>query len=216
MSLQSFGGAAALACAGTYIFGFVILVTFLAPLGYGGGDIDAAAAVELIHRQPGFMIAWNTGIYILNALFLVVLVVALNARLATVSPDWAPVTLGFGLVWATLVLGAGMIATVGVERVAALAATDPEQAVQVWQILHAVELGLGGGNEIAGGVWIFCVSVVAWRAAALGRVTVALGVLSGVGGLVTIIPMLGDAAGAFFGLGAIAWFVAVGLDLLWA
>ena len=41
------------------------------------------------------------------------------------------------------------------------------------------------------------------------------GVLTGLGGLATVVPALGDAAGALFGLGAIAWFLAIGATLLW-
>ncbi len=213
MTLRSIGGFAALACAGTYIFGFVLLVTLLAPLGFGTNDIDTSAVVAFIHSNQSLMITWNTGIYIINALALVVLVIALHAHLAAASPNWAPVTLGFGLVWATLVLGAGMIANVAVERIAALAMTDPAQAAQLWEILHAVELGLGGGNEIAGAIWILCVSIAAWRGQSLGKITNGLGVLTGVSGLATIIPAFGETAGAIFGLGAIAWFIAIGLRL---
>ncbi|AHM05921.1 hypothetical protein roselon_03682 [Roseibacterium elongatum DSM 19469] len=60
-------------------------------------------------------------------------------------PDAAALTGAIGLIWATLVLGAGMIANVAVERTLAVAA-DPEAAAALWQTLHAVELGLGGGN----------------------------------------------------------------------
>ncbi len=214
MTLRSSGGLAALICAGTYVFGFVLLVTLLASLGYGTSDIDAAAVVAFNRENQGIMILWNTGIYIVNALALIVLVVALHARLKATTPDWATITLAFGLVWATLVLGAGMIANVAVERTATLAATDPAGAAQLWDVLHAVELGLGGGNEIAGGVWIFCVSLAGWLGRSLGRITVGLGCLTGLGGLATIMPVLGDTAGAVFGLGAIAWFVAIGVNLL--
>lgn len=43
-------------------------------------------------------------------------------------------------------MGAEMIANVPVERVAAIAATNPDQAAQVWELLHADALGLGGAN----------------------------------------------------------------------
>jgi|TARA_B100000035_G_C20994896_1_gene552004 hypothetical protein len=41
-----------------------------------------------------------------------------------------------------------------------------------------------------------------------------LGLLTGVVGFASLIPALGDIAGAIFGLGAIAWFIAVGVSLL--
>lgn len=210
MTLRTIGGFAALLCAATYLFGFALLVTLLAPL----GDSDPAVVVGFIEAQPGLLTLWYTVIYVVNALALAVLVVAIHALLRPIRPDWAGVTRAFGLIWATLVLGAGMIANVAVERTALLAASDPVHAAQTWEILQAVELGLGGGNEIAGGIWILCVSVAGLAARVFGKLTGGLGLLTGAGGLATVIPFLGETAGAIFGLGAIAWFIAVGVTLL--
>lgn len=213
MTLTRIGGFAALICAATYLVGFALLVTLLAPLNFGTNDIDAAAVIAFNDSHPGILTAWNSTIYVLNALALVVLVVALAALLTTDRPGWAAVTRGLGLVWAALVLGAGMTANVALERAAHLYPTDPAAAVDLWTTLHAVELGLGGGNEIAGGVWIACVSLAALLARAMPRTVALLGLITGVAGLVTILPPLGDIAGAIFGLGAIAWFLAVGAVL---
>ncbi|WP_400082908.1 hypothetical protein [Yoonia sp. R78084] len=215
MNMQRTGGIAALTCAATYIFGFVLLVTLLAELGYGTNDIDAEAVVRFSAENQTVLIVWNTVIYVINALALALLVVALARRFKMVSPEWSTIILAFGLVWTTLVLGAGMIANVATERaVALLAQGDTAGAVQLWKTLHAVELGLGGGNEIAGGVWIFCVSLAGLLHQSFGKTVVGLGILTGLGGFLTILPPLGDIAGAVFGLGAIAWFIAVGLTLV--
>jgi len=213
MTLRTFGGLAALTCAATYIVGFALILTVLAPLGFGTGQIDIAAVVAFIADRPGVLIAWNTTIYVVNALALALLVVALYRRIAEVSPDAAALTGAIGLIWSTLVLGAGMIANVAVEHAHALA-DDPEAAAELWQTLHAVELGLGGGNEIAGGAWILAVSIAGLLTGTLGRVIATIGTVSGAAGLATILPPLGDTAGAVFGLGAIVWFIAVGIALL--
>lgn len=214
MTMQRIGGIAALACAGTYIFGFVLLVTVMAEAGFGSNAIDAATVVRFTLEHQALMITWNTVIYVLNALALAVLVVALAGRVKSRSQDWSTMTLAFGLIWTTLVLGAGMIGNVATERMAVLAPTDFDAAVQTWQTLHAVELGLGGGNEIAGGVWILSVSIAGLLHRVFGKIVIGLGLLTGIGGLVTILPPLGDVAGAVFGLGAIAWFIAVGVALV--
>lgn len=213
MTLTKAGGLAALVCAATYIFGFVFLVTVFAPLGFGTGEIDVAAVVAYIAERQGVMIAWNTTIYIVNALALTVLVVALHRRIAKERPNAAALAGAIGLIWATLVLGAGMIANVAVEQVHALA-HDPEAAAELWSTLHAVELGLGGGNEIAGGAWILVVSLAALGCGVFGRITAGIGVVSGFAGLVTILPPTGEFAGAVFGLGAILWFIVAGVVLL--
>lgn len=212
MTLTRIGGIAALLCGATYIFGFVLLVTLLAPLGFGSNDIDVPAVVAFAEARPGVLLTWNTVIYVLNSLALAVLVVALAERLAPL-PGWAAATRAFGLIWAALVLGAGMIANVAVERAAYLAPSDPEGAAALWSVLHSVELGLGGGNEIAGGVWIAAVSAAGLIGGLLPRWLCALGLLTGLGGLATVIPALGETAGAVFGLGAIAWFLATGAVL---
>ena len=213
MTLRTLGGIAGLTCAGTYIFGFALLVTLLAPLGFGSGDIDNAAVIAFLQSNQGIMILWNSVIYIVNALALSVLVVALSKRISAHTPDWGTVTLAFGLVWATLVLGAGMIANIGIENAVALAETDMDAAIQMWSIMHAVELGLGGGNEIAGGVWILSVSLAGLKFRLFGKYIAGLGILTGLGGLLTIFTPLGETPGAVFGLGAIAWFIAIGLHL---
>lgn len=216
MTLARTGGLAALTCAATYLFGFALLVTLLAPLGYGTKDIDPAAVVAFDAARPGILTAWNTVIYVVNALALVVLVVALSERLTSKTPGWAAVTRGLGLVWATLILGAGMIANVALERAAHLSSSDPAAAVELWTTLHAVELGLGGGNEIAGGVWIGCVSLAGLIGRSHARPVAYLGLVTGLGGLATVIPAFGDVAGAVFGLGAIAWFLGIGAVLVTA
>ena len=215
MTLMRTGGLAALLCAATYMAGFALLLTVLAPLGFGTSQIDASAVVSFIDARPAVLMVWNGLIYVLNALALAVLVVALAQVLGRAVPGWAAVTQALGLIWSALVLGAGMIANVAVERAALLYPADPHGAAELWATLHAVELGLGGGNEIAGGVWIACVSIAGAIGQVLSRPIAALGVLTGLGGLATVVPALGDAAGALFGLGAIAWFLAIGATLLW-
>ncbi|MEM9840860.1 MAG: hypothetical protein AAF830_17145 [Pseudomonadota bacterium] len=214
MTMQRIGGIAALTCAATYVFGIALLVTVMAEAGFGSNNLNAANVVRFTIENQGLMIVWNTVIYIVNALALAVLVVAVSRRLRAASPDWGSMALAFGLIWTTLVLGAGMLANVTTERVVALAADDFEAAVLTWEVLHVVELGLGGGNEIAGGAWIFCVSLAGLVYRAFGKVVIGLGLLTGLAGLLTILPPLGDVAGMVFGLSAIAWFVAVGVALV--
>ncbi|WP_227257971.1 hypothetical protein [Kangsaoukella pontilimi] len=213
MILTRLGSIAALTCAATYLVGFATLVTLLAPLGYGKYEVDAAAVLAFNAAHPGILTAWNSAIYLLNALSLVVLVTALSTRLPWTAPDWARVARGLGLVWATLVLGAGMISNVALERASYLYDTDPAGAAELWTILHTVELGLGGGNEIAGGAWIGCVSLAGLIGGNLSRPVAWLGLATGTAGLATIISPLGHVTGAVFGLGAIVWFLAVGVGL---
>ena len=73
--------------------------------------------------------------------------------------------------------------------------------------------GLGGGNEIVGGLWVLLLSWVALRAGGLPKVLNYLGVLIGVAGILTVVPAF-DVLAAVFGLGQIVWFIWLGIVML--
>jgi hypothetical protein len=74
--------------------------------------------------------------------------------------------------------------------------------------------GLGGGNEIVGGIWTLLVSLAALRAGLLHRALNYLGVVVGVAGILSAVPALGEVGGGVFGLTQIVWFVGLGILLL--
>lgn len=215
MTLQKAGGIAAIIAALSYVVGFVLLGTMLAPAGYGSAEVDPAAVLEFLLGNRGLMLAWNLTIYVLNALCLVVLAAALSQRFRAAVPGLASLTLGFGVLWATLVLGAGMVANVGLEAVAVLQAAHPEEALRLWRVLHVVETGIGGGNEIAGGVWALVLGLAGLYSRTLGRALSGLAMAIGVAGLASVLPGLGEIGGAIFGLGFIVWFAWAGVTLIW-
>jgi hypothetical protein len=90
--------------------------------------------------------------------------------------------------------------------------TDPEQAGTVWAAIDGVYRGIGGGNEIVGGLWVLLVSWAALRGN-LPKAVNYLGMLVGAAGIITLVPPLAD-IGAIFGLGIIAWYVWAGVVLL--
>ncbi|GKY86546.1 DUF4386 family protein [Sinisalibacter aestuarii] len=214
ISLTRWGAAAALLDAATYIFGFALLTTVLASSGYGSDGADPAQIVAFLVENTGLMTVWNLAIYVVNGLALALLAVALWHKFRPAAPGLAQVVLTFGALWATLVVGAGMVANVGLAEVASRYATDPEEAVRMWEIILMVENGLGGGNEIAGGVWAILVGAAVLTTGMMSRWLGWLSLVIGVSGLLTVLPGLGDTAGAIFGLGYIVWFVWVGIALL--
>lgn len=209
-SLRKWGGVAALIEAATYLFGFAMLATVLAPL---AGELDAAGFFALLAERQGLMYLWNLVIYVVNGAFLVVLVLALHVRLRHAAPTLAPLATAFGLIWAGFVLAAGMLILSDLGLIAELARRDPAQAATVWTALQAIENGIGGGVELPGGLWVALVSVAGWRGRALPRALNVLGLVAGVAGVLTLLPVT-DAFEAVFGLGMIAWFLAVGVALL--
>ena len=208
---QRIGGIAALIEAATFIVGIVMFVTVLAD--YTSGDPTPSESVTFLVDNQVALHIWNLVIFIIFGLALVPLVLALHERLKNRSPALVQVSTAFGLIWAGLVLAAGMVTNIGIGTVADLHDSDPARAETVWSALDSVQNGLGGGNEIAGGVWLLLVSLAAHRAGALPAALNYLGVISGVAGLITIVPPL-EAVGAVFGLGLIVWFAWLGTLLL--
>jgi hypothetical protein len=208
-SIQKMGGIGALIAAATFVIGLAMFATIFGDFVFAA---DSAAAVELIGDNQPALYAWNVTIMIVFGVALVPLVLAIRDRLDARSP-LARVATVFGLIWSGAIIAAGMINNIAYGTVADLQATDPEMAATVWAGLDAVAKGLGGGNEILGGVWVLGLSIVALRARLFPRWTNYLGVIMGVAGLMTVIPPL-EAVGAVFGLGLIAWFVAVGITLI--
>jgi hypothetical protein len=208
---QKLGGIAALVAAATFIFGFALFATALAD--YTTGDQDPTQSVAFVVANQTTLYVWHLVILIAFSIVLVPLVLALHARLLAGAPTLTPMATAFGLIWAGLVVAAGLIANVGLGTVASLHAADPAGAEPVWAALGAVQNGLGGGNEIAGGLWVLLVSLAALRTEALPRALTYLGIVAGTAGLVTIVPAF-EAVGAVISLGLIVWFFGVGVVLL--
>ncbi len=211
--LQKAAGVAALVEALTFVIGFALYFTLLASTGYAEGGATAVENAAFLASHSSLIYAWNLVIYILFGLALVALTLGLYDRLKEGSPALAQGAAAFGLLWSGLIIATGMVANVGQGMIVNLYANDPAQAGTLWQAMHLVETGLGGGNEIAGGVWVFLVSLAALRGRVFHPALNYFGLVIGVSGLLTVVPAL-EVFGAVFGLGLILWFVLCGLKLL--
>lgn len=209
-SLQKMGGVGALIAAGTFVVGLVMFATLFTDF---VSAATPAAAVEFIADNQVALYVWNITIHIVFGIVLVPLVLAIGDRLRQAPSPLARVASVFGLIWSGVIISTGMIMNIAYATVSDLQGTDPEMASTVWTGLDAVTNGLGGGNEVLGGVWVLGISIVALRERLFGRWVNYLGVVMGVAGLVTVVPALED-VGAVFGLGLIAWFIAVGVTLI--
>jgi len=207
--LQKMGGAAALIAAATYTVGFAMAFTYLAP----AWELEPNQYVAFLVDNQALMHLWHLIIYVLNGVFLVVLVLALYERLKAGSPALAQTATAFGLIWAVTVIMSGMLIINDLSVVANLYSQDPAQAVSIWLVLDAVESGLGGAVELPGGLWILLLSWSALRAGLLPKALNYLGIVIGVSGIVTVVPALYE-AGNIFGLGFIVWFAWMGIVLL--
>ena len=205
------GAMGALIATATFIFGIALFVTTLTD--YTSGDPTPAESVAFLGDHETTLFLWYLVIFLVFGAAIIPLARALHHRLRDASPLLADIGAVFAYIWAGLMFATGMISNIGITAVSDLADTNPGQAEAVWSSIDAITNGLGGGNELVGGIWILLVSIAAWATNALPRLLNALGIISAASGLVTVVPGLED-LGMVFGLGLIVWFAWVGIVLL--
>ena len=210
-SLSRAGGIGALVAAATFIFGIALFVTSLSD--YTEGDSTPGESVDFLLEHQGTLFAWYLVIFLVFGVAIIPLARALHARLVDASPALADIGAVFAYIWAGLMFATGMTSNIGITAIADLAETDPEAAEALWSTISTVTDGLGGGNELVGGMWILLVSIAAWGSRRLPTGLNVVGVASGAAGLITLVPGLSD-VGMVFGLGSIVWFAWAGIVLL--
>jgi len=208
-----FGGAAAIGQAVTFIIGFWVYATLLGEAGYGSLSADPQNHVRFLIDNKSLMYTWNLTIYVLFGILLLVHSLALHDRMKGEAPHLMQIATAFGLMWSTVIIACGMVANVGTHVVTTIYETDPEAAGTAWQSLSFVVNGLGGGNEIIGGLWVTLLSVAGLKSGHLPKPLHILGLVIGLSGLATTVPPLTD-LGAVFGLGLIVWYIWMGISLL--
>ena len=197
--------------AATFIFGIALFATTF--VDYTSGDPTPAESVAFVGDHETAFFVWYLVIFLVFGAAIIPLARTLHQRLRPASPLLADVGAVFAYIWAGLMFATGMISNIGISAVGDLAETDPAQAEAVWSSIAAVTDGLGGGNELVGGMWVLLVSLAAWGTGRLPNGLNVLGIVSAAAGLITLIPGLSD-VGMIFGLGSIAWFAWTGIVLL--
>lgn len=209
-SLQKMGGMAALYEAAAYIMG---MIGFLAVV-----DVDSVAdpveKVALMADNLAFLYTLHLLVYVVWGVFMVVLALALYERLKAGSPAIMQIATAFGLFWGCVIMISGMIHNVGMQNVVELYGKDPAQAGTVWVTIDSVLGGLAGSNEAIGGIWILLLSWAALRSGDFSRILNYLGIVIGVAGIVSIIPVLAEIFIYIFALGQIVWFIWLGITML--
>ena len=105
-----------------------------------------------------------------------------------------------------------MIANIGLSSVIGMGESHPVKAIQVFSSINIVTEGLGGGNEIIGGLWVLLVSILGLRGKQIPKGISILGLLVAIAGILTVYPL--DIFKEIFGLGQIVWFLAIGVILI--
>ena len=207
-NLQKLGGMAALLQAIIYVSAFIFFGAFW----HFPTDANTVQKfVFLAENQLALSLA-NLIMYVVFGIVLAVLVLAVNERLKSKTPSLSQIASIFGVVWVGLVIASGMIANIGLSAVLELSTKDPEQAMTVWRTIYLVVEGIGGGNEVVGGLWVFLLSFAALKGNAFSKMLNYFGLFVGVVGVTTIYPA--DVLTEIFGLSQVVWFLWLGFAML--
>ena len=175
--------------------------------------VDPAQKVTSLVANQNSMYVMYLASYVVLGVVLAALTLALWKRLAG-SPSIAAVGGAVGLIWACMLVASGLVFNYGAAAVIELYDKSPAQAVSAWQAIEPVAQGLGSAQgELLGGLWVLLVSVAALRTGALPTALNWLGILIGVAGIASAIPVLLN-AGYVFGLFQILWFIWLGIVML--
>ena len=148
----------------------------------------------------------------LFGIILSVLVLAIHQRLKSKSQFLSNLTSIFGLVWVGLVIASGMIANIGLNSVLDIGVNEPENAMLIWSSISIVSEGLGGGNEIVGGIWVLLISTIAIKENFFTKPLNILGIIVGIAGILTIYPL--EIFTEIFGISQIIWFLWIGISMI--
>lgn len=206
--LQKLGGIAALSMAITYLSAFI----FFGVIWDFPTNATIAIKLAFLTENQLALSAMNMIMYVVFGIFLAVLVLALHERLKRNATALTQMATIFGLIWVTLVIASGMIANIGLDTVINLSVKDPEQARTVWLVVDTIVQGLGGGNEIVGGLWVLLLSISALKTNSLSIKLNYLGLFVGIIGIFTVYPA--EILTEIFGISQILWFSWLGIILL--
>lgn len=206
--LQKIGGLSALGNGMIYIAVFA----FYAVANQLPANATAAQKLAFLAEHQLMLSLVNLLGYVVFGMLLAVLVLALYQRLKDNAPALMQLATLFGVLWVGLVIASGMVSNIGLNQVVKLATAQPEQAWSVWLAVNTVVEGLGGGNEIVGGLWVLLLSLAAFQSNKLPRTLNYLGFLVGSAGILTLYPA--DVFTEIFGLSQILWFFWLGMVLL--
>jgi hypothetical protein len=208
--VQRIGGISAISLAIIYIIGIVMNFSMLDT----SSIKDSVELVRFMESHEALMYIWITLLYVVFGIVLVALSLSIYEKLKEKSEYGAKLATSFGLIWAGLVIASGMIHNVGMGMAIKMLQTNPEGAGQFYGMINAIHVGLGGGNEIPGALWTLLISIIAIKYKLYSRWINDLGIIVGVAGILTIVPLLFDYTVMVFALGQMVWWVGLGIHMI--
>jgi hypothetical protein len=195
-NLQKVGGMAALAHTAALVVGMLLSFSVMFPL------LDTAPdqAEQFLTANPALGYLWTVVVDWGSAITLVILLLALYARMKPGSPALLRAAVLCGLLWAGLTVGTGGLTLHHFGIVANLFGSGPAQAAACTALVRSF--------------WVLLLSLAAFRTSGLPRATAYLGVFLGIVGMLTMIPAIAEPVFMVFGPGMMVWPAWVGIVLL--
>jgi len=215
VSIQRWGGIAAVIEAFTYIFGFILFFGILDSSGY---ETPERYLEFIILNRDTFFVGYIV-CGILFSFALIVLVQSIYQRFKLLSPELMKFTAIVGYLWVCIVLASSMIFLTSLSALAKYHMLNPEDALIINRSISIIVDALGGGIELVGAVWVLAISYVGLKGKVYSPLLHYWGVIVGFSGILTLFSGLSflssnpffEATTAIFGLGQILWFLVLGV-----
>lgn len=207
--LQKIGGVCAIIEALIYITTFIVYGAIII---YPEENTSAVDELTILSDNYLALSIINLVSYVLFGIVLAVLVLAIYQRLKNHAPNFSKLAFTFGIIWVGLVIASGMIANIGLNSVLKIGETAPENAIVIWSSVSIIVEGLGGGNEIVGGIWVLLISCIALKGQFFSKPINYIGIVVGVAGILTVYPL--EIFTEIFGISQILWFLWIGIFMI--
>jgi len=207
--LQKIGGVCAIFEAFIYITAFIVYGGILV---YPNANANIVEKLNFLSDNYITLSILNFISYVLFGILLAVLVLATHERLKKYSPSFSKLASIFGFIWVGLVIASGMISNIGLKSVIETGINGPENAMQIWTSISIITEGLGGGNEIVGGIWLLLLNIIALKGKLLSKPLIFLGIIVGLVGILTVYPL--NLFTEIFGMSQIIWFFWIGIFMI--
>ena len=208
-SLRKAGAVSALIMAFIYLLGFAIFFIALEP----GRELNLNESIQFLKENQLVVMPTMFVLYVLAGINLIILVQSLSGEVKNDAPWQSQTVLIIGSIWCAMLIVAGFVYLTGMQAVFSLYPENAEQALTLSLVVNTVYEGLGGGNELIGGLWTVLISCLLLKLTPGYKSLHFFGIVVGIAGIVSIVPILTDAV-MLFGLGQIFWFIGLGVRFL--
>lgn len=206
---QKFGGYCSILLGLIYISAFIV---YGGVLDYPNANATEIERLNFLSDNYLILSIVNFISYVLFGILLAVLVVSIHQRIKDYLPNLSLLTSVFGIIWVGLVIASGMITNIGLHSVIEIGIDEPQKALSIWSSVGIVSEGLGGGNEIVGGIWVLLLSIMAFKSSFFSKSLNIIGLLVGIAGILTVFPF--DLFEEIFGISQIIWFIGIGISMI--